>query len=252
MSLSSPVVDKAQNPTSKYLKFNSKEGKFAYFDKEQKEKVAIPLPYTFLILDSRVKITGWDDDDGESGSAIWSNEVPTLNTPLRINNGSRLLLEGLYSDIKPDIIANKGMLFSNVLYVAEVDASTSSLTGDIHQITLTKSVLGAWMEFKKDAKIKKLEGSVITAEGVINKKKGSNKYCVPKFAELNNPLSQDQMDIAVELDRSLQSYFDSLENKQEETLKEDTSFDFGDGLVPHDNVAFATLSMEHNKDEPQF
>ncbi len=65
MSRSNPT-ELAPNPATKFFDWNGAEGFFYYFDKnkgDKGEKVAISLPFTFLVLDCLSTIKGFSDAD---------------------------------------------------------------------------------------------------------------------------------------------------------------------------------------------
>ena len=92
-----------QNPCTKWFKWKGSTGTVVYYDKLTKEDVEVKLPFTFLLLDVLATIKGFDKSTKES---IWSNEVRnTKETPLLVKKGSVLFKNGMYSDIKADVVS---------------------------------------------------------------------------------------------------------------------------------------------------
>ena len=52
-------ANRVTNPTSYFLEWKSKEKEFEYYDRVDKEKKRIPIPFSFLFLDERHTVSGY-------------------------------------------------------------------------------------------------------------------------------------------------------------------------------------------------
>ena len=51
---------KSKNPAKKFLSWKSEEKCFAYYDKDKKENILVPLPFKFVILEHYHTVKGWN------------------------------------------------------------------------------------------------------------------------------------------------------------------------------------------------
>ena len=200
MSRSNPT-NNTPNPASKWIEWGGADGSLSYYDKTDKKKVPVPIPFTFLVLDELSAIRGWHES---SGSNIFSNEVRgTANEVLSVKSfKGGPIAEGLYKDIK-DKVGNAGGHFVSNIYIGIKKDQHSPL--EIAVMSFKGAAVSAWFEFKKSAK-DLLKGAV-TLTGSLVGQKGSVKYRYPVFQ--TTPVSDETNEAALELDKQLQEYLTS-------------------------------------------
>lgn len=198
MSRSNPTEAK-RNPAVRWFEWSGKLGEFSHYDKEAKQKVAVPLPLRFVLLDELSTIKGWHD---ASDSGISSNEVRNMRLePLTVRSfKGGDLANGLYADIKDRVAAVGGHYVSNLYIAAKIGEHLQ-----IASIQLGGAALSSWFEFRK-ASGPELYKKAIEVKSFKEGKKGSVVFKVPVFSLVG--LSDDTNNKAIELDKSLQAYLD--------------------------------------------
>lgn len=208
MSRSNPTNNNP-HPCTRWFEFNGGAGEIEYYNKEKKESVGVPLPFSFLVLDETAAVRGWHDP---SNSAITSNEVRDTRSDeivVKCFSGGELC-RGLYSQIR-DRVGNLGGHFSTNLYIGYRDEGVLKLGC----LQLKGAALNQWVEFKKAYSSAVREGAV-SITGTKDGKKGSVSFKTPVFSpkEITPETNQE----AIALDRVLQAYlaayFDRAKNKQ--------------------------------------
>jgi len=193
----------SSNPATKFIDWKSNDKSFSYYDKEKRENVLIPLPFTFLVLEEMHTVKGWHD---ASQSGIFSNEVKFISNeiitvkPFKGNE----IASGLYKDIKPKIVAAGGHYVKSVYVMLE--------DGAIANLQLKGSAVQSWSEFTQKTR-SRLTDEWITVQTAKEDKKGSVKFSVPEFA-FNKSLSDSQGEQA-------DAAFDILEAYLKTYLKKD-------------------------------
>jgi len=214
MSRSQPN-DHIPNPSTRWYEWNGSLGNLKYYDKEKKENIEVPLPFTFLLLDNLSTIKGWHDS---SESGIFANEVRDTKKETLVVKSFKggEIATGFYGDIRDRVKASGGKFVSN-LYIAYKDVDSYK----IGSLQFSGGALGAWMEFQKENR-KELLSQAICITGYTEGKKGSIKFRMPTF-KLNS-VSTEANDIATDLDRELQgylkSYFAKTHSEKVETQEE--------------------------------
>ena len=196
MSLSNPH-DSQPNPSKRWFEWNGERGEILYYDKEQKQNVVVPQPFTFIVLDELSSVRGWHD---LSSSGIYSNEVKDTRQEILTVKAFKggTLAEGIYRDIKDRVNAAGGHYSANCYLAFKGDNGMA-----IAAIRFKGAALAAWMEFKKQNK-KEFYEKAITLNGFTEGKKGRIVYRVPKFSL--TPISAATMSICVDLDKELQTF----------------------------------------------
>lgn len=214
------------NPATKFLEWKSNDKSFSYYDKEKGENVEIKLPVKFQFLEHFHNIKGWCD---ANEAKIYSNEVKFISKePLTVKTfkgktgGPRVIAEGLYGEVKSQVIASGGKYHRSVYAIDE--------SGEIINIQLKGAVVSAYTDFLADNE-NKLENHWMTIEKSEDKKKGSIKYSVPVF-EVGDAFSKQEMSLADEKYQEIANYFDKSANS-----KQDNHQDQVDDLV-EDEVEF--------------
>jgi hypothetical protein len=223
------------NPAVRFFEWSGEEGLVKYYDKEKKEQIKLGLPFQFLVLDALSTISGYSDADK---SGYWSNEIRDLKTELfvvRTKKGKQF--EGTYAQLPSAGLV--GVKYAQSVYIAFKDENGISQIGNIKMMG---SSLGAWIDFRKKAKIFDL---AITITGSVKAKKGSTVYFVPTF-ETSEPSSNDNS-IAVDLDKELQIYLKAYfaKNKESHTEEMVAEQDLGKAI----EAAHEKLYGEPNKPE---
>lgn len=220
-----------QNPCTKWFKWKGSTGTVVYYDKLTKEDVEVKLPFTFLLLDVLATIKGFDKSTKES---IWSNEVRnTKETPLLVKKGSVLFKNGMYSDIKADVVSAGGGYASSCyiafkdeagkLTIGNIIMAGSSLGGGVHKPAdkkLKDIEVGAWIEFTKAFKNELYNKAIqiVDKDDRICTEGNVQFYC-PKFALIETTPETDKA--AIELNKELQAYLETylkIEAKPTETV----------------------------------
>jgi hypothetical protein len=208
MSRSNPT-DGVRNPSTRWFEWaGGDEGGFIrWYNKDTKEAVKVDGPFTFLLLDELSTVKGWHEP---SESSIYANEVRDLRQEALVVKSFKggELASGLYTAIKDRIVA-KGGHYHGSIYVAYKEGEELKLGN----LGLKGAALGAWMEFKKAAPMKKdaagksVRGyfvDAVTITGYEQAKKGGTTYRVPKFAL--KPVGEATNQQALALDAELQAF----------------------------------------------
>lgn len=199
-------TSKASNPCKKFLSWDQKAKSFTYYDKEEKKDVVVELPIKFIKLKELSTVKGWHTP---SNSGIFSNEVVNLRDEeinVRSFKGGDIV-KGIYSKIKP-VIKDNGGHYEKSIYV--IDG-----TGELLNIALKGSGVGAWSNFlEKEGRKAALDNWIIIEEA-IEEKKGSIAYNMPSFAYLKE-ITADESGEADKQYRTFMDYFSSYSTPIEE------------------------------------
>jgi hypothetical protein len=209
MSRSNPT-DGARNPSTRWFSWNGggDQGFVNWYDKDAKQDVKVEGAFTFLLLDELSTMKGWHDP---SESGIYANEVRDLRQEALVVKSFKggELASGLYAGIKDKVIAQGGHYHGSI-YLAYKDGDSLK----IGNLGLKGAALSAWMDFKKNAPIRKdAAGKAVRAfyvdairiTGYEDAKKGGTAYRIPKFALATTSAETNQQ--AVALDAELQAFF---------------------------------------------
>ena len=180
-------------PSKRFFQWSGSEGKIKYYDRETKENVFVELPFTFLVLDRLVTITGYSDEDQ---SGFWSNEIRSIqNETLTIRTSKGIRQTGLYSEVKSIV----GAKFAQSVYIGFYDENKVLQIGNFK---FAGSAVSSWIEFSEGRDV---ESGAIRIAGANAEKKGATKYFSPVFEPVTN-ISEATEESAKELDRELQAY----------------------------------------------
>lgn len=207
MSRVNPNEDvRTVNPAKRFYSWVGLNGNFEYYDKEKKEKIEVPLPFTFLPISRAITLKGYNDD---TKTSYWSNEVKDINTDkfkVQSVNGTgttkviRTVAFGLYKDIKPTLDALK-ISYIESLYIGVKNASKGL---DLCNFQIKGSAIKSWFEFCTDNKVWSI---AVQVKGVTDKKKGSVKYKEPIYTAISK-ITKEMNDEAIELNKELDVYLD--------------------------------------------
>ena len=205
----------SSNPTSKFLSWKSNDKSFSYYDKEGGESVSLELPFKFVFLQHYHTVKGWHD---ASQSGIFSNEVYYIGSePMNVRSfKGGTIAEGLYKDIKVDIV-NAGGKYHRSVYVMLED-------GTIANLSLKGAVVKEWSDFMDDNK-NLVDAQWVEVNSAKDQKKGSIKYSTPEFTMGANlkPTDADKADSAA---AKLKAHLDAYFNKEDAVEVTDFELDF--------------------------
>lgn len=189
-----------RNPSTKQFEWSGDSGQFHFYNKETKERVAIDLPFTFLVLDTLSTIRGYSDSDT---SGYWSNEVRDLKKePFTVRTKQGVKGQGLYADL---FYQCPGMKYTQSVYVAYKEGEDLV----IGNLQLKGSALSAWIEFRKKNKV--FDGAITVKESVTGKK-GKTVFQIPVFSKVEvSPETDEQAKV---LDKELQEYLTAYFNRR--------------------------------------
>lgn len=152
----------AKSPLKYIVEYRGGEGIFRYWDNDTKSVVELN-ELEFIIMDSRVSVTGWSKKAG----TIFSNPVTSTKKEAFVvkakkdkESKSVVIETGLWADIKFKVKAFGGK-FTHELYVlANIDGEFQPAT-----IKLAGTACNSWIAFQDEAGGKySLYGSLITGE----------------------------------------------------------------------------------------
>ena len=226
MSRSNPGV--STTPVNKYFAWAGGSGALQHYDKEAKERVNVPLPFSFMVLDELTSIGGFSDSDK---SGIWSNEVRSVKDHLIVKTSAGTINAGTYEQIKDQLKAQGGK-YARSLYIAYQEPDGEDGKWVIGNIKLVGSGLGSWFEFRKANPNVHEIGVRIT--GTTEEKKGATTYYMPTFEAVEVGEADNAQ--AIELDRELQKYLKTYFNNRAESdvVVEEAEDDLLDDQKPID------------------
>tara|TARA_Y100000401_G_C8300053_1_gene213543 strand:+ start:488 stop:1144 length:657 start_codon:yes stop_codon:yes gene_type:complete len=214
MSLSRPVVI-STNPISGYIKWKGSKGQWEGYFPSSKERDSLGSNIKFVVLDQLNSVGLFQ---GLNKPEYSSNEVKDLQREKFIvwskqNGETKILHEGLYSDIQTDTKA-KGIKFRKVIYGMSLFKADEIVEGDIIKIELEGSSMKPWFELSVK------DGDVIE---VVDTKHitGAITYYEPVYKK--ESLSAEATELARQADEELQEYLDSFKKNeiQESESKEE-------------------------------
>lgn len=199
MSLSNPNADTVTpNPANRFYEWGGKKGNFQYYDKELKQKVEIPLPFTFIPLDILVTLKGYNK---KKDKGFWSNEIRNTKTDkIVIRSSDGIEKEGLYADLKDFMELNK-INYVQSVYIAYKNDKEALTLGNIQ---IKTSSLTPWIEYTKK---NKPIGLAVSVASFSKEQTGDVKFVSPiyKGAILKDKTKEE----AIELDKQLQEYLNT-------------------------------------------
>lgn len=194
MSRSNPN-EEIKSPCTRFYEWSGSLGNFKFYDKELKQNVDVPLPFTFLVLDTCATVKGFND---ATQSGYWSNEVKDIRKDLitvRSKKGTEM--SGTWEQIKAKM-ASEGVEYVQSVYIA-IKMNGKDLA--LANIQMKGSALSSWIEFVKANKIMEC---AVTVKSATPAKKGATKYFEPKFEAIK--IKEETNLEAVKLDEVLQEY----------------------------------------------
>jgi hypothetical protein len=202
MSKSMPQL---QNPCRKFIDYSGDMGMFYYYDKQDKKKIEVSMPFYFEVLDELATITGFHK---ESESSIYSNEVSSTKTEIlkvKCFGKGGINIVGLYDNIK-DSVKSVGGKYTKSIYAMLINKDRSV---ELVNFRFHGAALNGWIEKKFNAL-----NYVTGVKETIQKKNGANKYQEPIFEQSKIDPELDKK--AIEMDVELQSYLKEYKAQQAE------------------------------------
>lgn len=205
MSRSNPEV-RLISPAKRFFEWNGDEGGFRYYDKELKEKVKVPLPFTFIVLDCLATVAGFSDFEQ---SSFWSNEIRKKNIKtdsFTVRSKKGISCEGIWEKIKGK---ETGMKFCESVYIAFIGENGL----EIGNIKMVGACLNAWINYvsgERNDKGKLISSAhdvfkgAITVKSMKEGKKGKTIYQMPVFEP--RELKAETEEAVIQMDAELQSY----------------------------------------------
>jgi hypothetical protein len=196
MSRSNPTTNNSHVCT-RWFDWDGAQGGIRYYDREKKERIGVPFPFSFMLLDKLATIKGFHD---ASDSGIFSNEVKdTTRDPfvVKAHNGP-VLATGLYRDIRDKIVAVGGVFNANLYIAYKSDGKM-----EIGSLMFKGAGLNAWVEFENKHR-KEIWEKAIKITGCEEGKKGKVIFQSPTFAL--QEISKEANEAATKLDQKLQQY----------------------------------------------
>ena len=213
------------NPATKIIQWKSNDKGFEFYDKENKVKVPIPLPFKFLAIRPALHtVSGWSDS---CKSGIYANEVEFISKeiltvkPFKGNE----IAKGLYSDIKEKVKTAGGHYVASQYVMLE--------DGTLANIQLKGASCQSWGDFTKKNR-SRLPDEWVTVTKAIEGKKGAVKYYTPEFT-FDKSLSESEMDLADEAFGNLETYLKVYLVKAEPSIMD---VPVGEDSIDEDDVDF--------------
>lgn len=236
-----------KNPAQKFFEWSSEEKTFVWYDKAEKIRKRIELPFTFLVLDQLSTVSGWSDADQ---SGIWSNEIrDTRRDILTVRTKLGIKDVGIYEKVKNV----PGARYARSLYIAYKEGEELTLG----HIKLIGSANGSWIEFTKS--VNDIYDGAVKVAGFEEGKKGATTYYYPIFQM--TATSEQTLNIADALDIELQAYLDVYLARNVEDVPPDDADDFpthAGGFtpnpvhVPFDGTPQVSASADYDDNEIPF
>ena len=207
------------NPSTKFLQWKSNEKCFEFYNKETQQKVSVPLPFKFLVLDEMHTVSGWND---ASSSGIFSNEVKFISKevmtvkPFKGNE----IAKGLYKDIKEKIVSAGGHYVKSIYIMLE--------DGSLANLQLKGSAVQKWGEFTQKTR-NRLPDEWVQVTKAIEGKKGAVKFFTPDFS-FERSITEDEAMQADEAFNILETYLKAYLVKAEPIVEEIPQDDPDDDL----------------------
>lgn len=210
------------NPATKFLEWKSKDKCFAYYDKDKKENVLLPLPLKIQFLEEFHTIKGFHEG---SESGIYSNEIKTMKETLTVKafNQKTPIAEGLYNDIKHEVKSAGGKYGKSVYALLDGEIVNLQLYG----ASISPFILYTSGDKKTNVKghSQVLETNFIEVNSYVDKKKGANKYTEPVFS-LGERFTTEENELANDKYKDIVNYFNKYSEKIEEIEETEDLLDF--------------------------
>lgn len=191
------------NPATRFFEWKGGAGQVEYYDREAKERISVPLPFTFLVLDKVAQVAGGVNRGGEY-IGFWSNAVRDTRTqPFIVKSSYGVEVEGLWAAIK----GHNGVKFAQGLYIAYKNDDGELVIG---YLKLTGAAFSSWLDFTRQHR------SVYHgAYSIVSKRQetnGATTYFVPEFnwkAAVAEETENAALALTQDVKEYLTAYFES-------------------------------------------
>lgn len=212
MSFSNPTLT---NPAQHFFEWKGGEGKLEFYDKEKKERITMPLPIEFIVLDELAKITGYSKPDK---SGYYSNEVRnSAKEKFTVKIKGNIVFTGFYKNSQGIAQVPKGASYAKSIYIAHKTKAGEYIIGNI---TAAGSARSAWFDFIKKHVVG--NGKVIMTKGA-QQESGTGPFYPPEFTYEH--LTPEDYEAAMRLDKELQIYLNQYFAKATTSDTEHTNMD---------------------------
>lgn len=217
MSRSNPNDVQSPNPSLRFYEWAGSAGQFTYYDKETKQKVDEPLPFSFLPLDRLVTFKGWNDKEKKG---YWANEVKDhAEEVVVVKSSEGIEFAGKRSKEFKEKIEAKKINYIESLYIG-VKNKAGKL--ELCNIQIKGAALKPWFEFCKKNKIYEI---AVNVNSTTDEKTGSVKFKAPVYkavTTLKEETLKEANDLDIELQAYLKEYF-AKNSSNVATIGEDSS-----------------------------
>lgn len=213
------------NPAKITVEYSGEHGVFRVYDKENKERIDLDVPFKFAWVETMVMLSGFSE---KFGRRVTSNELDRAKArtePFDIfmfeeKNGKMersVVLSGPYKEIK-DEARSIGATYAFAVYAVAVGNNGPIMDGDIIRIVMGGSCRNAWI----DASPERWQGGVAFID-TVRKKKGRTEYLEPVF-EMFMP-DGSVIDDAIAADKLVQAWINQapVEHAVASDVKDDVS-----------------------------
>jgi hypothetical protein len=242
----------SNSPVKKYLSFKGSKGKVRYYDKNRAEDERdVELDsLDLIILDIKSSVSGFNEG---SSSSISSNLLDPYATgreefvvKSKVNGSYGVVAQGIWKDIKDEVSSIGGKFTTNLFALADLNDGEGY---QIVKLELNGSALSPWIEFVGSFDNERdIYDNVITiTKGQLQtRKKGKNvdvsdeeyKKVIAAIkkdpmterpvwfygsAFSATPITEEQVEMAIEQDNVLQAYFDSVGVTSDTVVEEEDS-----------------------------
>ena len=188
--------DEVKNPAKKFIRWDSENCCWNFWDKEKESRMALPMDTKFIVVDILSTAKGYDSKEG----AFWANEVrSTQREELTVRSKSGIVAQGLWKDIKGGNIKFCSSIYACIKSGNEYELVNFQLTG---------CSLGPWFDFLESlGGQKELYGErVVAVTKTTPGKTGRVEYNSPVYEIVSTTLSKEASDAADAADAELQTY----------------------------------------------
>lgn len=227
------------SPIKKYISFSGSTGKINYYDKSRPEgdKTLEFDELDIIVLDTRSSVSGFSES--HQGGIVSNMVADTTKETLKVvafsNGKPQDIAEGIYKEIKSDIKDAGGKFTTNVIALADLGDGMEMVN-----VQLSGAALNSWIDFTTDNPNESYYDNVIKlSKGALSKrgKKGNVAVTAKEEKELDaklkkNPraprpvwfyvlnielgaeLTEEESELAIENDETLQEYFDQSKSNK--------------------------------------